>query len=160
MFFLYFNFQGCRGNGNSHKNVSGMGMGIVVILWEFLRGNPIGIPTWESHGNSHMGILWESYGNSHVGILWESCGILESCMSSHMGILWESYGNFMGIPTWESCGNSHRKPVGMGWEWELKFHSHGNPDNFTRLPILSKQLNSKVTKNHQFTPLLKLCTHT
>ena len=122
-------------------------MGIVVILWEFLRGNLMGIPTWESYGNP-------------VGILWESCGILESCMSSHMGILWESYGNCMGIPTWESCGNSHRKPVGMGWEWELKFHSHGNPDNFTQLPILSEQLNSKVTKNHQFTPLLKLCTHT
>ena len=31
---------------------------------------------------------------------------------------------------WDSmalCGNSHRKDVGMGWEWELKFHSHGNP---------------------------------
>ena len=43
----------------------------------------------------------------------------------------------MGIPTWESHveilweshGNSHRKPVGMGWEWELKFHFHGNHDN-------------------------------
>ena len=74
---------------------------LMEILWEFPYGNPVGIPIWESHGNSHVGILWESCGNSH--------------------------GNPMGILTWESCGNSHRKPVGMGWEWELKFHSHGNP---------------------------------
>ena len=26
-----------------------------------------------------------------------------------------------------SCGNSYRKPVGIGWEWELKFHSHCKP---------------------------------
>ena len=25
------------------------------------------------------------------------------------------------------CGNSHRIPVRMGWEWELKILSHGNP---------------------------------
>ena len=25
------------------------------------------------------------------------------------------------------CGYSHRNPVGMGWGWVLKFHSHGNP---------------------------------
>ena len=36
----------------------GMGMGIVVILWEFPRGNPVGIPTWECCGNP-MGILLE-----------------------------------------------------------------------------------------------------
>ena len=41
-----------------------------------------------------VGILWEF---PHVGILWEF---------PHVGILWESY------------GNSHRNPVGMGWEWE------------------------------------------
>ena len=29
--------------------------------------------------------------------------------------------------------------------------------NFTQSPFLSEQLNSKVTKNHQFTPLLELC---
>ena len=39
--------------------------------------------------------------------------------------IWEfPHGNLMGI-LWESYGNSHRKPVGMGWE--LKFHSNGNP---------------------------------
>ena len=31
--------------------------------------------------------------------------------------------------------------------------------NFTQSPVLSEQLNSKVTKNHQFTPLLKLYTY-
>ena len=25
------------------------------------------------------------------------------------------------------CGYSDRNPVGMGWGWVLKFHSHGNP---------------------------------
>ena len=37
-------------------------------------------------------------------------------------------GNPMGI-LWESCGNSYGNLVGMGWEWEFKFHSHGNPAN-------------------------------
>ena len=47
-----------------------------------------------------------------------------------MGILtWESHGNFHVGILWESYGNSHRKPVRMGWEYELKFHSHGNPVN-------------------------------
>ena len=52
-----------------------------------------------------------------------------------MGIVvipWElPYGNPIGITIWESYGhfhgNSHRNPVGMRWEWELKFLSHGNP---------------------------------
>ena len=70
---------------------------------------PMGILIWESYGNYHMEILWESYGNYHMEILWESYG------NYHMGILWESYGNY------------HRNPVGMGWKWELKFLSHGNP---------------------------------
>ena len=26
-----------------------------------------------------------------------------------------------------SVGYSHRNPVGIGWEWVLKFYSHGNP---------------------------------
>ena len=81
---------------------------LMEILCEFPYGNPMGIPTWESYGNSHVGIpIWESHGNSHVGILWE-------------------------FP-WESYGNSHRKPVGMGWEWELKFHSHDNPVSRTAI---------------------------
>ena len=28
------------------------------------------------------------------------------------------------------CGYSHRNPVGMGWGWVLKFHSHGNPGRY------------------------------
>ena len=57
--------------------------------------------------------LWEF---PHVGILWEivipTCGNPVGNRNSHM---------------WESYGNSYRNPVGMGWEWELKFTSHGNP---------------------------------
>ena len=52
-----------------------------------------------------MAILWE--------ILCESCG--KSCGSS--------YGNPVGNP----MGN----PMEILWEWELKFHSHGNPENYT-----------------------------
>ena len=33
----------------------------------------------------------------------------------------------MGIPHGKTCGNSYGNPVGMGWEWELKLLSHGNP---------------------------------
>ena len=34
----------------------------------------------------------------------------------------------MGNPVGNPMGNLVGNPVGMGWEWELKFHSHGNPD--------------------------------
>ena len=34
----------------------------------------------------------------------------------------------MGIPHGKTRGNSYGNPVGMGWGWELKFLSHGNPD--------------------------------
>ena len=95
-------YQHMDGNG---KRILYIGNSHLVILWESYgnsHGNPVGVPIWESCGNTHLGIpTWESHGNSH------------------MGILWESHGN--------SNGNSHRNPVGMGWEWELKFHSHGNP---------------------------------
>ena len=50
--------QGCRENGNSHKNRNGTEMGIVVILWEFPRGNPVGIQ-WEFPYGNPMGILLE-----------------------------------------------------------------------------------------------------
>ena len=59
-------------------------------------------------------------------------------MGIHMGIptgfLWrfpqDSYGDshriIMGIPM--------RIPMGMGWEWKRKFHSHGNRDDNTVEP--------------------------
>ena len=56
-----------------------------------------------------MGIpKWESYGDSHVGILWE--------------FPWESCGNPVGIPIWESHGNSH---VGILWEFPQKTRGNG-----------------------------------
>ena len=127
--------QGCRGNGNSHgnshKNGNGMGMGIVVILWEFPRGNPMGIPTWECCGNSHVGILWEFHGNPMGIPMWESCG--------NSRILCEfPCGNPMGIPTWECCGNSHVESYenSMGILWEFPC---GNP-----VGILESYVNSHV----------------
>ena len=53
----------------------------------------MGIPIWESHGESH--------GNSHVGILWE--------------FPWESYGNSHRKPVgmgweWELKFHSHGNP--------------------------------------------------
>ena len=42
---------------------------------------------------------------------------------------WESVGIPMEnpqIPLWDGNGN-YFKPMGILWEWELKFHFHGNP---------------------------------
>ena len=100
----------------------GMGMGMGWgCRWEMIF----------PRGNSHMGIPMSfPYGNSHVGKpmgipMWKTHGIP----------MWETHGN---SPCGKTHGNSHMgKPmgiptvnlVGMGWEWELKFLSHGNPAN-------------------------------
>ena len=51
----------------------------------------------------------------------------------HMGIsIWGyPYGDPHVDPHGDSHGDSHRNPEGMGWEWEWKFPSHGNPGPLT-----------------------------
>ena len=54
---------------------------------------------------------------------------------THVGFcefLWVFVGFSVGFPV-GFCGYSHRNPVGMGWEWILKFYSHGNPANLSLL---------------------------
>ena len=78
--------------------------------------------SYSSYGNSHSKSCGKSYGNQvgiSVGIQWE--------------FLWESYGSSCGKSCGNSYGNPMENPVGnpveTGWEWELKFHYHGNPAN-------------------------------
>ena len=90
---------------------------ITRLPWEWDgNGNhihPMGIPIVNLVGNP-MGIRWE--------FLWESSG-----NGNPMGdpVLPKSCGNSYGNPMENPVGN----PVETGWEWELKFHYHGNPAN-------------------------------
>ena len=58
-------------------------------------------------------------------------------------------GNPVGVP----MGN----PVGMGWEWELKFHSHGSPAVYTSTcGMISHDKLRSITVANEFT-LTKVC---
>ena len=98
-----------------------MGMG--------MKFSPVGIP---------IGILWES----PLEFSWNPVGIPIGIPIVHyhrismripvgipIGITigWGFPQDSMRIPMGIAMGIPMGIPMGMGWEWELKFYSHGNP---------------------------------
>ena len=110
--------QGCRGYG--------MGMGIRFSLW----GSP--------YGYSHLGItIWIPYGFQYgspdgsygdleciADILILESNHIDKRMKINMGI-------HRGFPYGSPWGSPQKSCQGMGWVWEWKFHSHGNPVSHT-----------------------------
>ena len=77
---------------------------------------------------SKSSLVFQLAGVTALTLLLNFCQVI-GIRASH--ILLNSYGKSCVLweILWESYGNSHRNPVGMGWEWELKFHSHDNPES-------------------------------
>ena len=96
-------------------------MGILWELsWKSCVSSHLGI-LWEyPYGNSHMGIPWESYGNLMGIPTWESCG---NSHGNPAGILWEfPYGNPKGIPSGNPVGIPQKtRGNGMGMGIEIPF---------------------------------------
>ena len=110
-------------------------------VWEFPWGSPY---PWEWDGNGNQIFPYgDPHGNLHrnphgifeYGFIRSSLINIGFTMGFLMGLLWDSsygipygitMGFLMGIPMRIPYGDSHRIPMGMGWEWEPKFHSHGN----------------------------------
>ena len=115
-------YQGCRGNGNGNHIYL---MGIPIV-------NPVRIPMGNPVGNLMGNPMRNPMGNPvgvPMAILWEI--LRKSCGKSYGKSCGKYYGNPVrnpvGVPMailWEILWEFPQKSLGMGWEWELKFHSH------------------------------------
>ena len=103
--------QGCRGYGNSHGDPhthgNGMGMGIRFSPVGIPMGIPIGIPM------GHFVVLVKL-----LFLLYAPKRNNKSSTSAPHFFFWQN--------TPDSCGFLMGIPTGFLWEWERKFHSHGN----------------------------------
>ena len=114
--------QGCRGYGNSHRIPIWVGMGIDFSLWELPHVGILSEFPQKSCRNG-MGIKIP-FTTLYISVTTLFLTYPNNEMYQLMYYIWGNYFIIL-----KCYGNSHRNPVGMGWEWEWKFTSHGNSVN-------------------------------